>query len=975
MSQPSQLSPPAGKSPGEAVTPPRKRVLLVEGDGFTRLVLLFRLRLAGFQVDFTSNGVLALGKLRSRPPDVLLLELKLGGLSGLELMKAARAEPVFGNRPIYVFTHVDQMNRVARKEIVPLATKLFDKASTTREALVQAFASTFLPKPVSGSSTTDVPGEQILPGALEEIIAGVQEQSRLLGSCKDAGTRGATCGELISRVCSLASCAEAASLPNLFRHAKALENFLSQLRKERQKYRASSLNAVARAVEVMAVVTPGVTDCHPKLARLTAVVVDEEARSGNALEEALRYAHVEPVSFNNPSSARDYLAANPADLVLANIHLPEEHGLALADIRQLPLHEKTPVIFGSEVFLQDCPGEELSASAPRLDSDPLLLKGMVLCALNELQSLSPSAGASQAEAELSEGFAPKMADKAVANANSGAEDGFELFAIPDRPVESVSVHAPATDALAALETVNDLVAWSSERHDSLSTNVQTAPDHITDDPQKDISETLSVQPVDQSQMEQKPLQMVETSGLQPESNAEPTTDVPGNEQTSIVEFFAAAQVDEGVPVEWGPEGTVPETGSVADHVHTAPDDSAQSSQMIEIHGNGEVLAAPDSAAEIELHEVQVESKQKDKTIEALKKQIEDFTAAVAKAQSQPKEPGRDAQIVELEHQVQQGVAALARATAELANERGERQRSDQRVAALNTRLQQLHEELSRTLEAQRESLARIAALEEQLRKTERALTRKTDDVEQQQADLRLADEQLQKAKELNSELTKDRAFFEQAHKAGERARQELQGRLEASVNGAVESESKLHRESTERQRLADELPATQRERQSQSERRETLERELQTAQEALHDREASLQKETAERQHLQEALSAAQLSLREASERSGVECTRLQSALESEQSERKRQETQLARLRHSALDAVRSARALRTSLRRQIREPLDEMLHSAGSLLELELGEHQKKLAEAVLQHVLLVQTKLREPESPQADSHSSEAE
>ena len=77
--------------------PKRKRILLVAGDGFTRLVLLLRLRLAGFAVDFTSNGVLGLGKLRTCHPDILLVELRLCGLSGLELIKAARAETGFGN--------------------------------------------------------------------------------------------------------------------------------------------------------------------------------------------------------------------------------------------------------------------------------------------------------------------------------------------------------------------------------------------------------------------------------------------------------------------------------------------------------------------------------------------------------------------------------------------------------------------------------------------------------------------------------------------------------------------------------------------------------------------------------------------------------------------------------------------------------------------------------------------------------------
>src|SRR6516162_10207927 len=134
------LSPKPGTS-NLAVAEPRangrKRILLVEGDGFTRLVLLLRLRLAGFAVDFTSNGILGLGKLRSCRPDILLVELKLCGLSGLDLIKAARAEPSFGNRPIYVFTHVDRMGRTARKELLLLATKVFDKSTMSREELVQ----------------------------------------------------------------------------------------------------------------------------------------------------------------------------------------------------------------------------------------------------------------------------------------------------------------------------------------------------------------------------------------------------------------------------------------------------------------------------------------------------------------------------------------------------------------------------------------------------------------------------------------------------------------------------------------------------------------------------------------------------------------------------------------------------------------------------------------------------------------------
>src|SRR5215831_2166643 len=120
---------PGPVGPEGSVLPPgeRKRILIVESDGFTRLVLIFMFRLAGFAVDFTSNVMLAEGKLRATPPDVLLLELKLPMVSGLELIRKARRDPQFGNKPIYLFTAKDQIHRNVQREVESSVTRIFDK--------------------------------------------------------------------------------------------------------------------------------------------------------------------------------------------------------------------------------------------------------------------------------------------------------------------------------------------------------------------------------------------------------------------------------------------------------------------------------------------------------------------------------------------------------------------------------------------------------------------------------------------------------------------------------------------------------------------------------------------------------------------------------------------------------------------------------------------------------------------------------
>jgi chromosome segregation ATPase len=328
---------------------------------------------------------------------------------------------------------------------------------------------------------------------------------------------------------------------------------------------------------------------------------------------------------------------------------------------------------------------------------------------------------------------------------------------------------------------------------------------------------------------------------------------------------------------------------------------------------------------------------------------------------------------ELEQQVRQGVADLARVTAELAKERGERQRSQQRAADLNGRLQSLHEDYSRTLQAQKEDLARISSLEEQQHQASKALERSTADLEQQQDERRLAEEQLQKAQELNAQLQKDLSFFDEANKQVDGSRHDLQGRLETSLSAARESEARAQQANAERQRLTESLEESQRDLQNQSRRREGLEQELQAAQQALQERELKLKNETTERQRLSEELGSLQRNHQGGTERD-LEFSKIQSALQVEQVERKRQETELARMRQSALEAAQAARTTRANLRRQVREPVDNLIRSAQSLLELEMADEQKKLAEVVLQDVLLVQTRLREPGLASDDAPESPA-
>ena len=68
-----------------------ERVLIVEDDPATSEGLSFHLHSLGFEVAAASDGAAALAALRSRPPDVLLLDLMLpGDLDGIQVLRTAR---------------------------------------------------------------------------------------------------------------------------------------------------------------------------------------------------------------------------------------------------------------------------------------------------------------------------------------------------------------------------------------------------------------------------------------------------------------------------------------------------------------------------------------------------------------------------------------------------------------------------------------------------------------------------------------------------------------------------------------------------------------------------------------------------------------------------------------------------------------------------------------------------------------------
>ena len=83
-------------------------VLIVDDDKVTAELLSASLEKEGFQVESCNDGTIGMAQVRNRPPNLLILDLGLPGIPGLEILEAIRNSPQLNALPIIVVTVRDE---------------------------------------------------------------------------------------------------------------------------------------------------------------------------------------------------------------------------------------------------------------------------------------------------------------------------------------------------------------------------------------------------------------------------------------------------------------------------------------------------------------------------------------------------------------------------------------------------------------------------------------------------------------------------------------------------------------------------------------------------------------------------------------------------------------------------------------------------------------------------------------------------
>jgi DNA-binding response OmpR family regulator len=138
----------------------KPKILIVDDEADALEVLGFKLREAGFAPLFAKDGARALAAVRAERPDLVVLDLMLPEVDGLEVCKILRRDPATARIPILMLTaRASEMDRVVGLELG--ADDYVTKPFSPRELVLR------IRKLLSRSQASEEPGSHLRVGDIE----------------------------------------------------------------------------------------------------------------------------------------------------------------------------------------------------------------------------------------------------------------------------------------------------------------------------------------------------------------------------------------------------------------------------------------------------------------------------------------------------------------------------------------------------------------------------------------------------------------------------------------------------------------------------------------------------------------------------------------------------------------------------------------------------------------------------------------
>lgn len=345
-----------------------KKILIIEDDQIVANVYRNKLAVEGYTTETAPDGETGLKLLRTLKPDLLILDLMLPGISGLEVIKLIRTEAEYAKLPIIVFSNTYLTNLI-QEAWKAGATKCISKSNCSPREVLEVVRQTIgdsgaVPKVGRTTSVIQAPAkafplhtetDSAFQADLRETFIDslpatvVTLRGSLLALVKADGemNRLKAIYELYRRIHALNGNAGMAGLVQIAHMSAALEALLKEIYEKPKNINPSTLRTVAAGVDFLGFLFEhGTLPDTQVTPAANILVVDDEAISRRAIIYALEKAQLHSVNVEAPETALALLTESHFDLVFLDVDMPGMTGFELCSkLRALPFHKKTPVVF------------------------------------------------------------------------------------------------------------------------------------------------------------------------------------------------------------------------------------------------------------------------------------------------------------------------------------------------------------------------------------------------------------------------------------------------------------------------------------------------------------------------------------------------------------------------------------------------------------------------------------------------------
>jgi DNA-binding response OmpR family regulator len=352
-----------------------KKILIIEDDHLVANIYRNKFSNSDFQAEIAHDGETGLDRLKTFLPDVVLLDLVLPKMTGVEVLKKIRSLQSFERLPVIVFSNT-YLSNVVQDAWKAGATKCLSKANCTPKQVIDAVrgllsdqtsasgspnsaaqtavAASPIGSEHSAADPEDTAFQAEVRAALIEsfpsALSTLRAQLQSLFKNGEEAHRTAKLQELYRRIHALTANAGLAGLFQIAQMTDALEALLKELCEKPRNVNASTLRTVALAIDFLGALFGRVTQTGgpqpQEPLQATILIVEDEAISRRAIIYALEKARLQSVTFEDPLAALKVLGERKFDLIFLDVDMPGMNGFELCTkLRALPAHKDTPVIF------------------------------------------------------------------------------------------------------------------------------------------------------------------------------------------------------------------------------------------------------------------------------------------------------------------------------------------------------------------------------------------------------------------------------------------------------------------------------------------------------------------------------------------------------------------------------------------------------------------------------------------------------